>query len=70
MKLSEIKAISIKVSDVFTLSGEIGNFKKGDKVTVDQIRPIGNDIKLHLSNDKGVTDTFYIDRDDDFEELG
>jgi hypothetical protein len=69
MFLDEIKAISIKAGEKFTLSGDIGNFKKGDEVTVDSIEPNGDDIQLHLSNDQGIKDTFYLDKDDDFEEL-
>jgi hypothetical protein len=69
MLINEVKAISLKIGQTFTLSGEIGNFKKGETVTVDDVRPFGNDVELHLSNDNGVTDTFYLDRNDDFEEL-
>lgn len=67
--LDEVKATSIKMGKVFTLSDDIGKFKAGEKVIVDEIRPFGNDIEIHLSNESGVTDTFYLDRNDDFEEL-
>jgi len=67
--LDEVKATSIEMGKVFTLSGDIGKFKAGEKVIVDEIRPFGNDIELHLSNESGVTDTFYLDRNDNFEEL-
>ena len=69
MLINEVKAISIKIGNTFTLSGEIGKFKKGEVVTVDDVRSSGNDIELHLSNNKGVTDTFYLDRNDEFEAL-
>jgi hypothetical protein len=69
MLINEVKAISISVGDTFTLSGDIGKFKEKEQVTVDKVRPFGNDIELHLSNEKGDTDTFYLDRDDDFEAL-
>lgn len=68
--LNEIKAISIRTGDTFALNGDIGQFKKGDKVTIDQVRPVGADVELHISNQNGLTDTFYLDKNDDFEELG
>ena len=68
--LNEIKALSIRTGDTFTLVGDIGYFKKGDEVTVDQVRPVGEDVELHLSNQNGLTDTFYLDKNDEFEELG
>lgn len=67
--LNEVKAISIKVGNIFTLSGDIGKFHKGEKVTVDNIKPSGNDIELSLSNETGVKDVFYMDKNDNFEEL-
>jgi hypothetical protein len=65
MLINEVKAISIKQGNTFTLSDAIGKFKKGEQVTVDKIRSYGNDIELHLSNDKGVTDTFYLDKNEE-----
>jgi hypothetical protein len=67
--LDEIKAINIKIGDTFTVSNSIGKFNEGDKVTVDDVRSFGNDIELHLSNEEGDKDTFYLDRDDDFGDL-
>lgn len=67
--LNEVKATSIKQGNTFTLSADIGKFVKGDKVTVDEVIPSGNDIELHLSNEAGDTDIFYLDINDDFEEL-
>jgi hypothetical protein len=67
--LNEVKATSLTVGETFTLSGDIGNFKEGEKVSVDDILPFGNDVELHLSNSKGVKDTFYLDINDDFEQL-
>jgi hypothetical protein len=67
--LDEVKATSITMGKVFTLSDDIGKFKVGEKVIVDEIKSFGNDIEVHLSNESGVTDTFYLDRNDDFEEL-
>lgn len=69
MLISEVKAMSIKKGNIFTLSGDIGKFKIGEKVTVDDVKPTGNDIEVHLSNEEGITDTFYLDSNDNFEEL-
>jgi len=66
--LSEIKAEQISIGDMFTLSGDIGKFKKGTKVRVASVEPSGNDIKLTLTNGANK-DTFYLDRGDDFEAL-
>lgn len=67
--ISEIKAMNIKVDDTFTISDDLGKFKKGNKVTVSEISPSGDDIKLVLINEEGVKDTFYLDKNDNFEEL-
>jgi hypothetical protein len=68
--LNEIKATVIRTGDTFTLTGDIGQFKAGETVNIDQVRPTGEDIEIHLSNDNGLTDVFYLDKNDDFEELG
>ena len=67
--LDEIKATAIRTGNTFTLSGDIGKFKKGEKVTVTKVRPNGDDIELHLSNKSGITDILYLDKNDDFIEL-
>jgi hypothetical protein len=69
-QLEEIKGSQIDVGDVFTLNGDIGLFKSGETVQVKDKKMYGNDIKIILSNDQGVTDDFLIDIDDDFEQLG
>lgn len=66
--LNEVKAIQISVNDEYTLAGDIGKFKKGEVVTVVSLKPYGNDLELTLSNGK-TKDTFYLDRNDDFEAL-
>jgi hypothetical protein len=67
--LEEIKTSQIEVGDVFTLSSDIGLFKRGDRVEVKDKRMYGNDVKLILSNNQGITDEFLLDIDDDFEAL-
>ena len=59
----------INVGDTFTLTGDIGIFKKGEKVEVKDKKNMGNEVKIILSNDLGKTDDFILDIDDDFEEL-
>ncbi len=66
--LNEVKAIQISINDDFILNGDIGKFKKGTKVTVVSLKPQGNDLELTLSDGK-IKDTFYLERNDDFEEL-
>ena len=65
MLLNEIKAIQIKVGNTFNMSDDLGNFKKGEEVTVDDVQNSAMDIIVTLSNNKGITDTFYLDRDDE-----
>jgi hypothetical protein len=67
--LNEVKATQINVGNQFTLSGDIGNFKKGEKVEILKVTSFGNDIEIKLTNEEGTTDTFYLDKDDDFEEI-
>jgi hypothetical protein len=68
--LKEVQEVQIKIGDDFILRGDIGIFKKGDIVTVTNKKLVGNDIELTLSNGKGKEDKFYLDKNDDFEELG
>jgi len=56
-------ASSFKEKTQYTLSGNMGKFKKGETVTVVSKKPYGNDIELTLSNGAN-TDIFYIDRND------
>jgi hypothetical protein len=68
-QLDEVVGGQINVGDVFTLIGDIGIFKKGEKVEVKDKKNIGGEVKITLSNDQGKTDDFTLDIDDDFEEL-
>jgi hypothetical protein len=68
--LKEIKEVQIKVGDDFALRGDIGIFKKGEMVEVTDKKMFGNDVELTLSNNKGKEDKFYLDKNDNFEELG
>jgi hypothetical protein len=65
MLINEIKAVQIKVGNTFNMSDDLGKFKKGEEVTVDDVQNSAMDIIVTLSNNKGVTDTFYLDRDDE-----
>ena len=68
-QLDEVMGGQINVGDVFTLIGDIGVFKKGEKVEVKDKKNIGGEIKITLSNNQGKTDEFTLDANDDFEEL-
>lgn len=64
--LNELK---ITKGETLTISANIGNFKKGDKVTVTQVNPNGDDVEIHLRNKKGIKDVFYMDESDNFDDL-
>jgi hypothetical protein len=68
--LKEVQEVQIKIGNDYVIRGDIGVFKKGDLVTVIDKKLVGNDVELTLSNGKGKKDTFYLDKNDDFEELG
>lgn len=67
--LNEVKGSSIRKGDTYTLSSKIGNFNKGDEVTINHVGRKGDEIELHISNSKGVKDIFYLDKNEEFEEL-
>jgi hypothetical protein len=69
MKLNELKNSQISVGDTYTLSADLGKFKKGETIKVKKKIPSAEDIQLYLTNNKGVTDVFYLDKNDNFEEL-
>jgi hypothetical protein len=67
-QIDEVREKDISVGDTFTLSADLGKFKKGTKVRVSSKSPSGGDIKLILSS--GTTeDTFFLDKNDDFQDL-
>lgn len=59
----------ITQGESFKLAGNIGTFKKGEKVTIYNIRHTKEDVEIHLKNGKGVKDVFYMDKSDNFEDL-
>lgn len=65
--LDETQANALKVGRKYTVAEDIGKFKAGDEVTVASIVPFGDEIKINLSNSKGVKDFFILDKDDDFD---
>jgi hypothetical protein len=68
--LKEVQEVQIKIGDDYVIRGDISVFKKGELVTVVDKKLVGDDVELTLSNGKGKEDTFYLDKNDDFEELG
>lgn len=66
--LDEAKVSTISRGDKFTLSSDLGKFKKGEEIEILDKKPEGDDIKLTLYNGK-VKDVFYLDKNDDIEEL-
>ncbi len=65
--VTEIKAGSVKVGAEYTLMAQLGKLNNGDKVKVDDVEAYGNDVKITLVNQDGVSDFFILDRNDDFE---
>lgn len=61
--IKEEKVSNFKVGQEFTMTDDLGKFKKGESVTVIKILPFGNDIELHLKG-KEAKDVFYLDRND------
>jgi hypothetical protein len=62
--LDEAKVSTISRGDKFTLSSDLGKFKKGEEIEIINKKPDGDDIKLTLFNGK-VKDIFYLDKNDD-----
>jgi hypothetical protein len=65
MLINEIKAVQIKVGSTFNIADDLGKFKKGEEVTVDNVQNSAMDIVVTLSNKAGITDTFYLDINDE-----
>jgi len=61
----EMKVKSLKQGQTITLQSDLGKFKSGEQVTIDQIKREGADVKITVSNAKGKTDHFYLDPNDD-----
>lgn len=53
-----------EVGASFNMRGDLGKFQQGEKVTIESMEPEGEDIKMVLKNEKGVTDDFFIDKND------
>lgn len=64
-----VKTAEISDGDRFTVTTDMGKFKAGDKVTVDSIEAYGNDVKIYMSTDSGVSDFIIVDKNDDSIEL-
>jgi hypothetical protein len=60
-----VSAAHIKDGDTFTVASGMGNFSKGDKVTVTKIEAYGNDIRIYMTSDSGVKDFIIVDKNDD-----
>lgn len=65
MLINEVKAVQIRVGNTFNIADDLGKFKKGEEVTVDNIQQSAMDFIVTVSNQAGDKDTFYLDRDDE-----
>jgi len=59
----------IKQGETFKLAGNIGTFKKGEKLTIYDIKYTNKDVEIHLKNNKGVKDVLYMDKSDNFDDF-
>ncbi len=59
----------IAKGDTFKLGEAIGTFKKGESVTIYNIKQTNDDIEIHLKNKSGVKDVLYMDKSDNFDDL-
>jgi len=62
--LNEVKNTPLKKKETFILSESLGKFNKGDIIQIKEMKVIENDIELHLINNYGISDTFYLDKED------
>lgn len=67
--LEETKTSQLRVGDEFTLSADLGKLKQGSKVKVTSKKIDGDDIRIELTDEVGTTDDFYMDKNDDIDEL-
>jgi hypothetical protein len=67
IKLSEIKAGALRIGQEYTMMDSFGGFTKGSKVTVEDIKNYGSDIRIELMGDGGVSDFFILDVNDDLD---
>ena len=68
VKLQEIKGLEITPGETFDIQGDLGKFKRGEKVTVKAVNTFGQEIQFTLRNETGVEDTFIMDVNDKFED--
>jgi len=67
VKLQEVKGLEIKPGLNFTIQGDLGKFKQGEKVNVIAVNNFSNEIQFTLRNDQGTEDTFIMDINDKFD---
>jgi len=68
-QMDEVKGDQIRQNDVFTLSADLGNFKKGDQIKVSSVRDDEGGGLIISCVSKNAKDNFYIDKNDEFEGL-
>lgn len=65
MNTNEAKSASqISTGDNFTVTSDMGKFSAGDKVTVTDVIPYGNDIRIYMTSDSGIRDFIIVDKSD------
>lgn len=52
------------INKKFILTENIGNFSKNDTIIVESVNIEGDDVRINFKNDKGIKDTFILDKKD------
>lgn len=63
-ELFEVDMSNLQPGQEFTLSDDLGNFKRGERVVVESIKEEDEDVKVTFINETGVKDNFYFDPSD------
>jgi len=63
--IQEIQGNQLKEGKIYTITEDLGVFKKGEKVIVESIRRYGGEIRIELKGNKGKKDYFILDINDD-----
>jgi uncharacterized protein YktA (UPF0223 family) len=63
-ELFEVDMSSMQPGQEFVLSDDLGNFKRGERVIIENIKEEDEDVKVTFINEAGVKDNFYFDPSD------
>jgi len=66
-QLNEIQASLLRQGKKYTITDDIGVFKKGEEVVVNNVKVYGGEMRIELIGDKGKKDFFIIDLNDNLD---